>query len=319
MKRVWLCIILLLVFVSGCDSKGYETYQKAMNRYDSIDEGREKINIYIDLEFNLEGLNDSEIQELMIFDRIDMELDLAYNGSQGIAKNYIYFGGMGMEAHFYMTDEGLYLKIPMFNYIVKLEEDNNSNILILDMESDALSKIRNIWVEVLKDEDVVMGENTILSTNQGNVKASRYTVNVSEEQLKILFDGILEVVVEEIVRFAFENKMLEELSFNNIGIKEISDFINRIQLKGFMGEVYIDYDGYPIYQRYEIDIEFKDAKSREINRIELVFESELMEYNRVQELVFPEFSELDIRRMDEFGDLEFIQGDVFSQWNFFRN
>ncbi|TCT13105.1 hypothetical protein EDC18_10968 [Natranaerovirga pectinivora] len=317
MKKVLLSVLIILVVLTGCNSKGYETYQNAMDRYGTINEGREKINVYIDLQFNTENLSEEEVQELMIFDRMDMELDLTYNGDQAIAKNYIYFGGMGMESNFYMIDEDMYMEIPMFNYVVKIEEDDNKNVVVIDMESDALSKIRNIWVNVLKDEDVVIGENTILSTNQGNVKASRYMVNVSEEQLKILFDEVLEVIVEELVRFALQNKLLEDRNFN-FSIVEMRDFINRIQLKGFKGEVYIDYDGYPIYQSYEIDIAFKDSQSRQISGIKLVFEEELIEYNKSQELVFPDFGALNIKSMDEFVGLEFIQGDFMGQWIFWE-
>ncbi|TCK87920.1 hypothetical protein EDC19_2764 [Natranaerovirga hydrolytica] len=310
MKKMLVGILLMSLTLVGCNSTGYETYDQAMSNYASIKEGKETVNMYFDITFNEDDLTREELEEWISYERMDMEMDMAYNEYQAIANNYIYFGGVGMNSRFYQNEDDIYLEIPLFNEIINIEMPKD--IKMFSFEKETMEYVKEQWIEVLEEDDVIVEENTILTTSQGNVKAKRLNIHMSEDQLKKVFNIIFEEVLKSVVSYA-------DLDLSNLNeaevlewIKDIKKQIENMNLKSFKGEVFIDYDGYPIYQLYELDIELNGI--HEIENINIVFEEELIEYHTPQELVFPDFEGLEIRNIEELIQEEMKENDFIEYW-----
>lgn len=88
------------------------------------------------------------------------------------------------------------------------------------------------------------GKKTYVLTDEGQIKASTYSISISKEQLKDLSNEMLKVLKDKrffelVQKGAYYEGDLNEAQMLDL----IEEYTNRVTLEGFEGNVYVDFDG----------------------------------------------------------------------------
>ena len=188
MKKNSILVLLIVAFtitLTACNQKGYQSYVDSLKKYSEVRQGKDSMHIKLDLDFNTVDLTDKEIRELSELEEMRVDLNVMYDYDKVLAKTHCMFGGIGYDANYYQKNkEERMLEIPMLNKyfdMANVEKYNkNSNQLVFDKES--IKKFNEIWVDTFEENDVIVGKDTIIENEEGNVKATVYTINITEEQ-----------------------------------------------------------------------------------------------------------------------------------------
>ena len=104
---------------------------------------------------------------------------------------------MGIDSSIFVKDNQLILQLPIINlYMILSEEDiftleeNNSNLGEEEANYSAISldidTVLDNWISVFEEDNVVVGNNTYVLTNEGQLKTTKYSFNLDNIQLKTL-------------------------------------------------------------------------------------------------------------------------------------
>lgn len=310
MKRLIVFIISTMFFITACSSKGYDEYKEAYQKLESVKSGKGKMNIKVDIDFNTAELGEVEKREISRFEELRYDSEAQFNNNQVIVKNYFNVGGIGYDSIYYQeNDEKQYLYMPMFNEYFKVkswQEQFKENDI-----QEIFKKIRKVWVDILEDEDVIKSKNTVIETEQGNVKANIYTINFTEEQLnKLVKESINILMKENALEVIMKNYKIKEEDIKE-DINYITKLLNKMQIITSSGKVYVDYDGYPILETYEIEIGFSDTQSKEIEKIKIEFSHKVEELNKKQELKFPKINDANLKDIEKYFKEEYKNNNMF--------
>lgn len=322
MKKVGIVLALLLL-LTGCSSDDLGDYRKAIEKTQSIEKGRVNIAVRTNIDFVTEGLTDIQIRDLSYFDEVEFDMNAQYDSSEEtqkvIAKSYYNFGGMGFDTTFYMDGTNIYMKMPIINGYMSFNPedfDQESNSFINEGSYETLLKpIIEKWNELLKQEDVFKGNKTYLLTEEGQIKTTTYTIEASEEQLKLLGDEIIRVIKEEgvieaLLQEGLKGQELEDVNEEEI-LTAIEGYVSRLVLEGFQGIAYVDFDGRLIKEEYEIKLGWKDPKKGEPRSVEIFFSAENTNLGEDQVFDFPTIKEDEWIDMEDFEQQSIFPEDIF--------
>jgi len=102
------------------------------------------------------------------------------------------FGGLGFDFDLFVNGEEIFMKLPIIGKYMKIDEmqssmmqqEQDGDIEIISEET--LDGINRKWLEMLKEEDIFRGKNIVLTTPDGEVKTTEYTIKLNDEQIKSL-------------------------------------------------------------------------------------------------------------------------------------
>lgn len=309
-KRIAIVMTIILAgILSACSTKSLEDYNNAVTKTSSEKMGKTLIDMSISMDFNTDGLTLEQTRELNHFKEMLFQFTNQYDITKDKISMDIYMnlGGIGMDSSYYRDGDNEFIQIPVLRKYVNVKE-KVEGAMTSDYET-SFSDIGQKWLELLSEDDVVKGEDTIIDTKEGQVKAKVVTITINNEQLKVFS--------EEIVRIIMETDMIDNFVFvtdsnNNVNkdeiVQRIYDSLERIVFENFEAKAYIDFDGYLIKDEMTIDMSMKDPKKGEPKTIKVSYEESHWDLGKEQTIDIPEISEEDILEMDELKDLDTIIG-----------
>lgn len=323
MKKIILSmlIIALIFSIVGCSKNDLEAYKEASKKTNGIKKGQTSFDLNIENQFNTRGLTEEEIKKLSYFKKIELKIDLKFDEEQDklISRNYYNFSGMGFDSTLYVDNEKVFIKMPMLGkYLVLEDEIVNSQLEDKEYQhilKDTFNKINNSWLNVLEKDDVFLGENTVMSTPDGEVKATRFTIKLTNEQLKELINNTVNVLAEDV---SFNNILREiiitkgeEVNTKEI-YKRVKESLNKSTINEFEYETYVDIDGYIIQEDIRVIVEYENSTDGSINKQIIDIKAKNWNIEKEQEFNFPEIDEENILEMKNMGEgLPFIFDDMF--------
>lgn len=311
MKKVCLIIGMVVILLTGCSTDALDAYQKAAVSTGKIDKGNLKIELGIHTTFITDGLTATQINDLNYFDEILLSMNIQFDHSKEpsrvIAKSYYNFGGMGLDSVFYMHGQEMYIKIPITDKYVNLD---NQELFQEESFSKIFGPIQEKWHLVLNQEDVFKEKKTYILTDEGQIKTTMYSIDASESQLKGIGDAIVKVVKDEnlLEKFAVETGN-EAAVDNGFYLDQMEEYITRGVLVGFKGDAYVDFDGRLVKEAYTISLGIKDAKKGEPSTMDISFVIEYLNLGEEQVFRFPEIGEDEWMDMSNAIDREAVMPD----------
>lgn len=321
MKKLLLITLIILLFANlfGCDKGNYNTYKEASINTGDVAKGKALYNVVIENKFDTEGLPKEEIKELNYIKEIEMTMNLKhdYKNNQVISRNYFNFGGMGFDSIFYMNGENLFLKMPILGKYLNLNqiEQGKEYTEGLEIDEKLIERIRDKWLNALKEENVVSGEKALLDTEDGTVKATHYSITLDNNKLNTLVNETVDIILENPELIGELSKYIRIGGKENINPTEIAKYIEEyletVSIEDFKYDTYIDIDDYIVKTDLEFGLIYKNNGRLKGNKF--IFNSKRWDIEKEQQFVFPELNEsntLEIEDADQ--GIPVIFEDIFN-------
>lgn len=327
MKKVLFIIMALLLILSlaACNTDNLAEYKKALEKTDEITKGQITGEFSMSMDFDTEGLTAEEIKDLNYFKEMDGSFNAVFDNEaeKGIYRNYFSFGGLGFDFDMYMNGKEMFMKLPVAGKYINMsdlqsadftEENFNEKI----MSEETLKSITEKWIGLMKEDDVFKGKDIILTTPDGEVKTTEYTITLSSEQIKTLVLESAEIASQDESLKNFYNEYIykDEEDFPTFDeiIKSIKDNVEYYSVENFKYTALVDIDGYIVNENIEISIKAarEDLMFKGMN-YNLNMKS--WDINKEQSFNFPVLTKentMDLNDMEEMPDL---MEDLFKNEN----
>lgn len=298
-------ILIMMLLTAGCSTNALLDYNNAVNKTDEITRGKMSLSIMISNDFSTEGLSEDAIANLKNFERLEMGMISTFDNNQAKSINdvYVNFGGMGIDSMVYSNDSIAYIRLPMINEYIRVEMDEldmPSSMDVTGTES-LVKRVTKEWTDLLETENVVKGEKSIMTTEDGEVKVTKFTVSPTEDQLRLLLKKIIAILrsekeaLEKFVQFSATDGSLD---YDTL-IRSIEQEIEDMEKITFNNLAYIDIDGYIVKESIEIYFENYDPKPGQVIKRTVVISQENWDNEMEQNIVIPDVSPDDIIDMNE--------------------
>lgn len=318
MKKIILIALALMLAISlaACNTDNLAEYKKALEKTDQITRGQMSGEFSTTMDFDTEGLTAEEIKDLNYFKDMDGSFNAVFDedAEKGIYRNYFSFGGLGFDFDMYMNGKDMFMKIPVAGKYIKLSDLGSANINEEDfnqkiMSEETLKTITEKWVDVMKEDDVFKGKDIILTTPDGEVKTTEYTITLTNEQIKTLVSESIEIASKDESLKNFYNEYIDNNkedfpTFDEI-IESIKDNVENYNVENFKYTALVDIDGYIVNENIEVSV--KSAKDDlTLRGINYNLDIKNWDINKEQEFNFPVLTEentMDTNNMEEMPDL----------------
>lgn len=329
MKKIMIVTfaILLAVILVGCSLDSLGDYKKAVEKTEQIEKGQMSGEFIMETDFNTDGMTEEQIKEMNYYKDMKGSFSAVYDDTEekGIFRNYLNFGGLGFDFDLFMNKEEVFMKLPVIGKYMRLDEIK-AQILVEQKEDgesefiseDTKNQLNANWLGLLKEEDIFKGKDIVLTTPDGEVKTTEYTIKLNDEQIKsLLTDGIDIVSKDEKLKENYEEyikknvKDLQDKSFEEL-VSDIREDIKNYTVESFNYIAYVDIDGYIINEAIEFAMKVEDAGSAGMKGLNYKLELKNWDINKNQEFDFPVLTEdntMDMDQMDQ--NMPFVLEDLF--------
>jgi copper chaperone CopZ len=313
MKRiisVFMIVLITITLLTSCSNKALEDYSNAVTKINYEKMGKESIDIKINIDYNTDGLTLEQTRKLNYYKEMIFRINNQYDMEKDKIATDIYMnlGGIGMDSYFYKDGDKEYIQIPVLKKYIHL----NKQEFITDKYSNIFKSMSNKWLEALEDEDVIKGENTIIDTEDGQIKAKKVTIKINKQQLKELSEEFIKIICDSVFIEDFNSVINIDEDQKDINkediIKSIKDTFYNISFENFEAKAYIDFDGYLIRENMTIEIKTVKQIKGEPMSIRVSFDKSNWDIGKKQEIKIPKFTQDDIISIDELKDVEDIIG-----------
>ena len=325
MKKILIVILALALIattMTACNTDNLEQYKKAFEKTNQIKRGQSSGEMTVKLDFNTDGLSQEDIREINNFKEMSGSYNIIFDdeAEKAIFRNYINFGGLGYDFDMFFNGKEAAMKLPVVGKYIRISEAQQAD---MDTESfnemisdDTMKQIAEKWIGLMKEEDVFKGKDIIITTPDGDVKTTEYTVVLSNEQLKDLILEIVEIVSadEKLRSFYNENIIIKDdtdvdVSFDKI-LKDIEYSIDKFTIDNFKYNALVDIDGYIVNENLAYSIRPTDEeitlKSAEYN-----LDVKTWDINKEQTFNFPVLTEENTMDTENSEDIPSLMEDLF--------
>lgn len=318
MKKILLIVLSLILIVSlvACKQNDFEAYMKSVSKTAEIKKGQQSIDYKMNIDFDTEGLSPEKIKDLNYFKNFESEFNLTYDDElkKNIARNYFNFGGLGFDAVFYYDGEKSFIKMPIIGKYLVLDEKLFDNYMedteLANSEKEyiskeAIEKVEQKWLDMITRDDVFAGKDSIMSTPDGEVKVTEYTIKLTGEEFKnvinesadiLLNDEVLRETIKEYIEKSTEDKI--DLNLDEV-IEDFKDGMKYSKIEDISYVAYIDIDGYIVKENIEFEMNFKNSEEHRMNSFKYFLEINRWSIEKEQEFNFPELTEDNTLNTDE--------------------
>jgi hypothetical protein len=334
-KAINILIALSMVFLlvlSGCSKDPLKIYNSAVEKTDNISRGKLSVTVNVENIFNKEGLDEETVKILRNLEKIEMSMLSSFDKNESRSKNDIYLKieNLGFDSKVYSIGEDAYIKIPALNKYIKInlenlkfEEMEKEQAINTDSVDTLIKRIGKEWTDLLETENVVKGERTIMQTEDGEVKVTKFSISPTEDQLRLFLKKVIAIFKSEkeglkqfVELFSLDNnydieetEKDEEMNFE-ILIKAIENELEEMEKITFGSVAYIDIDGYIVKEAIEVVFENYDPKGGQIEKRKVQIIQENWENELEQNIVLPEIPAESIIRIDDFEGMD----TIFMEW-----
>ncbi|MCK8059793.1 MULTISPECIES: hypothetical protein [unclassified Fusibacter] len=265
---ILLALVLVLALV-GCQSKDYDNYLEAVERTDQVQSGVREMEIGYGLQVDEAKMEGVDIELFKAMNNIELTLTETFDKEAGRTKFDIFtvFGGIGIDSQVVASSDRVTVEIPLLGKYVYLnpkelsmDEEVLSGAVVYQLDEDTLKSIDKAYRESFGEEDVFRGENTVMDTPDGLVKATKYEVRISDPALR-------KFAKEALSALGQDENIDAYLSSNETPLKKeelmsaIEKVIDTTKLMEFEIIHYLDHDGYVIDRRLSLVASLENEES----------------------------------------------------------
>ncbi|GAU76283.1 hypothetical protein [Fusibacter sp. 3D3] len=337
-------LILFLLFswiLTGCLGKeDYKAYKDAAVKTDAIQKGAQSVKVAVNqtLFEEAEPQNVTTLKGLETL-KFDLSGQFDYEKNLALYDIYYYYNDLGNDIKYIQKSETeQYIKIPMFKDYLKLNaqsfasEGSNETTPVkgefgsADIFKTIIDEIGIEWNTMIQKENIFVGEKTTIKNEDGDVKATKFTIKPTTEQLELISDRIktsLLAHTDELAN-AFNQFSRNGMSTNGGAIANndskkmkmdaeeihalIENLMSNMTITHYEEVAYVDLDGYIIEETTTIGIDYTqtDQFTPLFKAQEIVINSKFWGIEKTQKFDFPEIDESNSKSMDAFdfsGDL----------------
>ena len=313
-------LIILILFITSCNTNNLIEYKKAAEKTEQITKGQTAGEFTMTTEINPDGLTAEEIKELNYIKDMDGSFSVVFDDEEekAIIRNYLNFGGLGYDFEVYVNGEEVSIKLPVVGKYLRIDEemiseseqyyDTGNQIISEETKKEFTKK----WISLMNEEDVFKGKNIVLTTPDGEVKTTEYTIKLSDEQIKTLLKECAQILFEdEALKLFFEKNIsvnvgetegeLEQKTFEEM-LDDIIEGLEKFNVENFSYRAYVDIDGYIVNEIFDISLKTIDAEKEGIIGINYNLDIKTWDINKEQKFEFPILTDENTIKTDEMKD-----------------
>lgn len=317
-KRILLVVLAfaLIIFSTACKKNDFEAYVKAVNKTNEIKRGQKSLDFKMNMDFNTEELTSEEIKDLNYFRNFEAKFNVTFDDElkKTIGRNYFNFGGLGFDAAFYNDGEKSFIKMPivgkyivldekfMENHIKDKDDEYKENKCISDK---TIEELESKWVTMIKRENVFAGKESVMTTPDGEVKVTEYTIKLTGEQFKKLLDESIDILLgdealKETIKEYADKSGYAEADFNfDKALNNLKKSLKGSEIGNLFYTAYMDIDGYIIKENIEFDISFIGEEFNGLDGLKYSLETNLWSIEKEQKFDFPQLTDENTLNNDE--------------------
>ncbi len=310
MKKIAILFIGLMLLSSvGCAGSALETYQEAVLKTEGLDQGKSSFSIGIQNVFRLEGLTQEEQLRYQSMENIEMNYLTSFDKSQNLRASDFYFflGDYGLDGKLYQQGRDYYLKLPILSHYLKMDENTlqSPNKHPFDEEHPFITRVTQEWIELLEVDNVVKGERAIMLTEDGEVKVTRFTVEPSEDQVRLFMKKVFSLARAEKESLI---QLMGLVDTEDFSIEEMIDSLetafNSMDKVNFKVYAYIDIDGFIVRDETFIEFEQFNPEPGGMYKMTMTLTEENWENNRWQDIQLPEFNSDNVMSIEDMDGIQ---------------
>ncbi len=307
-RKLTFIIVLLLVALTAtsCGNNGLADYKKAAEKTGQITKGQNSGEFKLTMEFHTEGMTKEEINQLNYYQDVSGSFRSQFDDAtrQGIYRNYLNLGGFGFDFDIYQNGDEIFAKLPVVGKYIKLDEiikeagkkqiTEEQPCMVSEKAKNAL---RKEWAETLKEENVFKGKNIVLTTPDGEVKTTVYTITLNDEQVKKLASNSIQILSEdETLKSNFQSMIKNDTDQTKADdyeefFKKMQERIQKDTVESFQYTAYVDIDGYIVNETMEFYITREALELGEPSDIRFHLELKNWDISQKQNFEFPELGD----------------------------
>lgn len=328
MKRILIVIfaILLAVPLASCSFDSLGDYKKAVEKTEQIKKGQTSGEFSMVVDFKTEGMTEEEIKEINYFKDMRGSFNAAYDDDveKAIFRNYLSFGGLGFDFDLFINGEEVFMKLPVVGKYMRLDEmqahmtkqqgEGESEFI----SKETLDELNANWLGLLKKEDIFKGKDIVLTTPDGEVKTTEYTIKLNDEQVEKLAVDTLDIFSKDKKLKEYYEKnikknvdTLKDTTFEKL-FSNMKENMKDYTSEGFSYTAYVDIDGYIVNEIIEFAPKFDDADMA-VTRVSYRLDIKNWDINKEQKFDFPVLTEentFDLDQMEQ--TMPFMMEDLFN-------
>ncbi len=316
---------VLILSLSACNTDNLAEYKKAVEKTDQITKGQMSVEFSVNMDYDTKGLSIEDIKELNYFKDTVGSFNAIYDEEENksIYKSYISLSGLGFDFDVYVNGNEVFVKLPVAGKYIRLNEMNSVDLIEENYEKkiiseESLKTFIEKWVGLMKEEDVFKGKDIILTTPDGEVKTTEYTITLSNEQIKtLIFEAIEIASKDESLKQFFDEyvgsnnndiKTLEE------ALKHIKDNVENYEIESFKYTSLVDIDGYIVSENMNFSI--KTVKDELLlKKINCNLDTKNWDINKKQSFSFPELTDENTMNTNNLEEMPDLMEDLFKNKN----
>lgn len=327
-------ILMMILSLSACNTDSLREYKNAVEKTEQIKKGHTAGEFSLSMDFNTEGLTDEELKNMNYYKDIKGSYDAVFDSKakKVIYRNYLNLGGLGFDYDMYFNGDEMLMKLPVVGKYIKLNdlsssvsEQNKSTSEDMDEENiisqETIDGISDSWIKLIKRDDVFKGKNIVLTTPDGEVKTTEYTIKLTDEQIKQLSAECIELISndEKLKNFYDELKkdieLLSDTTFEE-QIRKIREHKDDFKVENFNYIAHVDIDGYIVNETVELKLSLNDNGKGSMLGLDYKLDTKNWDINKEQSFDFPTVTDENTLKMDDLKDSEmFMIEDLFKNKN----
>lgn len=328
MKKLLIILLATALVLSlvACNTDNLAEYKKAIEKTEQITKGQSSAEMSMMIDYNTDNLTAEEIKDLNYYKNMNGSFNIVFDdeAEKTIFRNYMSFGGLGFDFDMYINGEEMVMKLPVVGKYIKMNELDSANIdeeaysqaIISD---ETIKAITDMWIGLMKNEDVFKGKDIILTTPDGEVKTTEYTITLSDEQIRTLVKEGIEIASKDKTLKKFYDEYVvanineEEITFEEM-LKSFKDNIENYSVENFRYTSLVDIDGYIVNENIAYTI--KSTKTDLVLRgMDYNIDIKTWDINKEQSFDFPELTNENTIESDNMEEMPDLMKDMFENKN----
>lgn len=318
-------LLIISMIASGCGANSLADYKKAADKTAQIEQGQKSGDFTLTMDFNTDGMSLDKINELNYYKNLSGNFKTLYDNSEKkqICRNYLNFGGLGFDFNIYKDGDNMFVKLPVIGKYMELKDMMNqssskSGQQFAMLSEDTLKALRGEWVGMLKQEDVFKGKKIVMTTPDGEVKTTLFTITLNEEQLKTFETNVIDILSkDENLRKNYETAVRQysekpDVSGFDSTVGKLKSGLSGNNVESFQYTAYVDVDGYIVDEKIDAKLGRKAAEPGETKTVSFHLELKNWDINQAQKFEFPELTGENTVTMDH------MSGNIPLLVDFFR-
>ncbi|MEL7655193.1 MAG: hypothetical protein AAGU75_04710 [Bacillota bacterium] len=310
MKRKFALIIVLLLTaltVAGCGNNGLVDYKKAVDKTDQIEKGQSSGEFTLNLDFNTDGMSQEDIAEMNYYKEMTGSFQSTFDdkSNQMIARNYLNLGGLGFDLDYYQNGNEMFFKLPIIGKYMKMNEviesmgeQQGGEDFSQFISEETLQALSREWIALLNKENVFKGKDIILTTPDGEVKTTVYTITINDEQFQTLASNAMNILSKDenlksnfysVIEKKNGQALTNESCFDEFFANAIKQ-MEKDHLVNFKYTAYVDIDGYIVNETITFKITRDALEQGEPKEISFNLDLRNWDINQQQKFEFPELT-----------------------------